>query len=287
MVPSLSAPTTPARAIGLARKSWRLALVALLAASVVGAGCGNKRAHGLGVVVLPDGGSGPDLAVQDSAPPGDDAPAETRADAGPAEAGADADRQAAGCPSSSYVDVCGCGCCGQPQSTVCYYPALGDSPATIPNPRPPDCSAVGCSLGVRHVCCDAQVDTRSDFYNYCAYDPATDLPRIVLVQSTLAQSGLSSCATVTLVRQPDANPQPSSIPGWSFESGQLGACGGPSSGPAAIGALGTASLVYAGSSATFTAHLVLFTASASGPVAAAAHRMDVISLPLSTGTCPF
>jgi hypothetical protein len=263
-------------------RRFSLLFVLLLLAAAAGA-CGKKRPIGLGVGDL-DAAIPPDVSDlrADDLAAAADAGADTRAVDAPAAP--DAGPRPAGCPPSSYVDVCGCGCCGLPQSTVCYYPALGDSPATIPDPRPPDCSAVGCSLGVRHVCCDAQVPTDLDFYSYCAYDPATDLPRVVLVQR---QSAISGCATVTLVRQPGANPEPTSIPGWSFESGRLGTCGDPSSGLPAIGALGTASLVYTGSSATFTAHLVLFTASASGPVAAEAHRMTVLGLPLSTGACPF
>jgi len=264
-------------------------LVVLMAAVLSGGACGKKRAISPGsgdldAAVDLDAAAGSDLRIVDDRAPAPDVGFAADAGVPDGAAAPDAGAEAGACPANAQpVDTCGCGCCGtgSPGLTSCYYPALGQSPASFPDPRPPNCATAGCSVGERHVCCADPPTPHGDFDEYCAYDPATDLPRIVLKQTEATR-----CATVTLVRLPGANPQTTTIPGWSFESGRLGDCADLASGLAAIGALGTASLVYTGQVGMFTAHLVLFTANATPSGTADAHRLDVINLPLSTSACP-
>jgi hypothetical protein len=192
---------------------------------------------------------------------------------------------AATCEGAAAVNVCGCGCCGQPQSTVCYFPALGDSAGAIPDPRPSNCATVGCSAGVRHVCCadpgapPSIGDAGND--GYCARDPATNLPRI---QVTRTEG--TTCTTITL-RGPtsvDASTaQP--IPGWMFESGTRGPCvaDGSAARDTAIGALGHVAFRPSPAPGHIDAHLSVFFDATSG--VADTVRFDFGDLPLSLSNC--
>ena len=74
------------------------------------------------------------------------------------------------CPTNApTLDVCGCGCCGAPVKNACYYPELGQSIATIPNPPGTDCQFVGCSAGVHNVCCAGPGSPPAAGASYC-YD---------------------------------------------------------------------------------------------------------------------
>jgi hypothetical protein len=61
------------------------------------------------------------------------------------------------CPAGiAPLDVCECGCCGGVAETRrCYYPSLGETRDSIPNPMPTpsECSTNGCTEGTRHICC--------------------------------------------------------------------------------------------------------------------------------------
>src|SRR4051812_42390426 len=198
--------------------------------------CGSSR-RGMGPP--PDGGAdavadGPpsegaaaDAPADADAPAGADAHAggDARADADTSgDSGADADDDAGSiafsCVNAPVANVCGCGCCGgQPMSTTCYYPALGQLAGGIPDPRPSDCSAVGCSAGVRHICCvdpgpPPPPGDAGSGASYCAYDPATDLPRII-VERRDGQSCLSVRLAGRDVPPPASGAAP--IPGWVME----------------------------------------------------------------------
>jgi len=66
-------------------------------------------------------------------------------------------------------DACGCGCCGAPQVTRCYYPDLGQDLGEVVREdeaaaSSPSCANAGCAAGVHHVRC--QVPDAEDRANY-------------------------------------------------------------------------------------------------------------------------
>lgn len=115
-------------------------------------------------------------AEEDSLPDLGPADAAARIDApGPSvttqpDASATADAGIA-CPANApTLDICDCGCCGPPQHRSCYYPALGESVSTIPNPPPPgNCNLAGCSAGVRYICCADPGTPAAPTASYCLW----------------------------------------------------------------------------------------------------------------------
>jgi hypothetical protein len=177
------------------------------------------------------------------------------------------------------VDVCGCGCCGQPMGRACWYPARGESAAGIPDPRPANCATVGCSAGVRHLCCADPGPAAGNPGSYCARDLATALERYAIVRRDGA-----SCVQVVVARvnQPGALPV-AAPPGWSVR-GERGPCDQPGAREPAIGALGTFAVDGAFQNMRFDLHAALFFGDASG--VAQAIRLDVDDLALSPGCGP-
>lgn len=228
----------------------------------------------------------------DAQPGGGDASAEASSDhaVGPADAVADAadavtdaaDAGSAACQGAAVVDVCGCGCCGAPMSTVCYFPARGESAATIPDPRPPSCAAVGCSAGVRHLCCAdpgppaAGADAGSA--GLCAWETPTNALRVGFTKAEGA-----TCTTVMLIASGplDAAPPTDPVAGWRFESGSRGACDGSGAPIPVIGALGSIFLNEPASGHVIV-HLAVFFDAGSG--VAASVRLDAADVAISMNT---
>lgn len=167
------------------------------------------------------------------------------------------------CPDGiAVLDVCGCGCCGGvPGVTSCYYPALGQTRATIANPAPSPttCAMAGCALGERHVCC-ADPGQAASAALYCARDTSSeDLPSL-----TLRKREESVCTDVVFSNI-GAPAFPISSPGlYSVEYAVRGPCDG--SGALAIGGLGTMTRDVDATSGLvqISAHLVLFFDAGSG-----------------------
>jgi hypothetical protein len=224
-----------------------------------------------------------------------DAASEARPDAPVDAAGRDAPGDAsvqdarpdvpAVCPAGvAPVDVCGCGCCGPPQSVTCYYPANGESADSIPNPVPASCANVGCSSGVRHLCC---LDPgRGPAGNICVGDQSIeDLLRYVIVSRDGAV-----CTTLELWLNVAAQLPIWSDSGWAAMFGRRGPCDGSSPAAQAIGAAGTLSVhaLEVGSAVQLVGiHAALFFDDGDG--IATPVRLDADSvavLPTATTPCP-
>jgi hypothetical protein len=196
---------------------------------------------------------------------------------------APADAPAAICPAGvAPVDVCGCGCCGPPQTTTCYYPANGESANSIPNPVPASCANVGCSSGVRHLCC---LDPgRGPASNICVGDKSIeDLLRYVIVSRDGAV-----CTTLELRFNVPAQLPIRSNSGWSAQFGSRGPCDGSSPAAPAIGAAGilTVAAQGLGSGVELVGiHAALFFDDGDGT--ATPVRLDADSVAVQTTTpCP-
>jgi hypothetical protein len=218
--------------------------------------------------------------------PADGAPA----DAGPSSLGdaksdAPDDAVAGGmCPTGvEPLDVCGCGCCGPVGTRICYYPALGESRDTIPNPIPPPstCIAAGCSFGVRHLCC-ADPGQQPSSAGYCAADVSLeDFPRF----NVLRRDG-AVCTTLDLAALVSSPFPIAAPPGFVVSDGTTGPCDGSVSPVHAIGGLGSVSpghIKHGDTSARYDVHVVLFFDS--GGATADSVRLDVEDLPISAGAC--
>lgn len=62
------------------------------------------------------------------------------------------------CEFEPFVD-CGCGCCGGTEPIdVCVRASAGETLSSVRGdpvqPTPAQCATVGCSLGLRYLCCD-------------------------------------------------------------------------------------------------------------------------------------
>jgi hypothetical protein len=253
----------------------RLLSILLLTAAACGGSGSSKDAPGDGGDAAPETGGDQREAPDDTG--ADAADAAVATDAGDATV-------AATCEGAAAVSVCGCGCCGGvAMSAVCYFPALGQTASAIPDPRPANCATVGCSAGVRHVCCadpgPAPAGADAGNASYCARDPGTNLPRIQVTKTDGA-----TCTTISL-QGPGAGgaavPQP--IAGWTFENGTRGPCAGSATPTYAIGALGSVALRATPAPGHVDVHLAVFFDAASGVPDAI--RFDVADLTLSVSSC--
>jgi hypothetical protein len=188
-------------------------------------------------------------------PTGRDAAADVGATA-PADAGGDASqdqtRAMDASPSTTAPDAlgggvcpagvgpvidCGCGCCGPtPESTACYYPVLGQSPATIvgPMPTPGQCATAGCSWGVRDVCC-AGPEQPQPADGYCGADTSgEDLPAF-----TITRRDGDTCTTLELWAANKPQLPISGPPGFAVMWGTREPCSGGPPSATAIGGLGS------------------------------------------------
>jgi hypothetical protein len=187
------------------------------------------------------------------------------------------------CPAGvAPVDVCGCGCCGSPQSVTCYYPAQGESAEAIPNPMPSpaSCANVGCSGGVRHLCCvDPGPGPAADT---CAEDlPIEDLARHAVVRRDGAV-----CTTLEIDLGVPAELPIAGGSGWTATFGQRGPCDGSSPVERAIGGAGTLSVhpLATGSAAQVVdIHAALFFEDGTGT--ATAVRLDADGLVVQSPRC--
>lgn len=205
-------------------------------------------------------------------------------DGAASDGGATTDAASAMCSSSDgVVDVCGCGCCGGgPMNARCYYPQLGQSPTQIPNPMPDAnaCATVGCSAGLRHMCCADPGTPASGSATYCARDLATDLERY-----TVTKKDGATCAGFALqgLTSPTDFPITTSSQLWVGQ-GTRGACDGSTPVMQAIGGLGQISFAPTQAGSAFDVHVTIFYAdpSTGAPIA---ERFDVDELAVAA-LCP-
>ncbi len=199
---------------------------------------------------------------------------------GATDAGA-ADADAA-CPTTatSPFVACGCGCCGPPAAALtCYYPARGESPATIDPPRTPEsCATAGCWLGARYLCCASPAPPTSESASYCAYDLATNIERYEVLKT----DG-TTCTRFLLEGLTTNSGFPVSAPA-SFEvsGGTRGPCQSSAVGVQAVGAIGTVAF-HAGPTRALDIHLTLFFDTGSGT--AEAVRFDAEALSIDSSLC--
>jgi hypothetical protein len=206
----------------------------------------------------------------------EDGPTTPGPDMGPADAGA-------ACPANApALNVCGCGCCGAaPMGHACYYPVRGESVSTIPNPMPSpaSCAAVGCSFGLRYVCCAEPGAPAAPTATYCSRDLATNLERYVVIKT---EGAVCTQFQLDGYTSPSAFPI-SASPGFSVARATMGPCDGSAPAAYAIGGLGSIDFRRAPASSNLDVHVTLFFDGASGT--ANAVGLDVDGLTISPG-CP-
>jgi hypothetical protein len=247
------------------------ALWASAAAAALAGGCGDR----------PLGGQHVTTPAGDGSPP----PADGGAAEAPDTRVSDPTADCAGL-ASPFV-ACGCGCCGaQPQPTLeagCYYPALGESPATIDPPRTPEsCANAGCSIGQRYLCCASPAAPIAETPSYCAYDLATDIERYEILKT----DG-TICTRIRLEGLPSGHKFPVSTPaGFEVSGGHRVPCLSSAAGVQAIGAIGSVGFRPAAQRPTLDVHVTLFFADGPGGTVDA-ERFDVDGVALDASTCGF
>jgi hypothetical protein len=206
--------------------------------------------------------------------------------------GSDCERQAAGasklsdgvclqpaaCPAGAPSrDVCGCGCCGEPQRKACYFPALGQSASTIPDPTPGNCALAGCSAGVRYVCCaDPGVPAGGgENASYCVYDTAMNNGEVVVTKIVG-----ETCTRLTMIPTASSGPLVITPETWHVRAFH-GPCA--ATGVRAIGSLGNIGFRWMDGNAFLDLHAVLFFDDGSGTVAAV--HMDVDTMAFDLFAC--
>jgi hypothetical protein len=292
----------------------RLAFAALLAAAVASASCRRRALE----TEPPDGGGeggGPSLSDGGRVDAADavgadlrvDAPIDLIADAPDAPSAADGARDAvrdttgpAICPAGAApLDVCGCGCCGVAAGRDCYYPTLGESRDTVPNPMPTpqECATTGCDEGDRYLCCfDPGVQPTPPQLAICATNTSgEDLPRF-----SFTTRDAIGCTTIEIGSSAGKLSQVATPFGPGVANGWRGPCDGTTANRAlAIGGLGSVATrpLRAGDSLThYDVHVALFFDNRTG--VADVYRVDVDdiapapfctsgSCPLCAGACAF
>jgi len=225
-------------------------LAAFVLPLLASAGCHRTLPAPEGTFVPADAGAGDQATI----PPADGGDADrTSAPDGGAGDAVDALRPtdaAAVCPpNAATLDVCGCGCCGAPAKNACYYPELGQSIATIPNPTPTNCQNVGCSAGVHNVCCAGPGSPAPAGVTYC-YD--VDRSATGGYHITMNEGG--GLCTLLHVTAYSGDMFPISVPpGYNASGGLDGVCNGNAAW-LAIGGLGSVAIT----NGRLDVHVVLF-----------------------------
>jgi hypothetical protein len=174
-----------------------------------------------------------------------------------------------------------------PGSTACYYPSLGQARSSIADPHPSNCATVGCSLGVRYLCCADPGPAPSPDAGgarLCAYDPGTDASRIIIVKTDGA-----TCTTLGLVGGGGGTASFTAVStsaGWTVERATRGPCDGSTAAALAAGAIGTATVVTSTGAPTpprVSAHVAIFFDDGSGT--ATPVRLDGDDLGLDPSGC--
>jgi hypothetical protein len=191
------------------------------------------------------------------------------------------------CPAGEApLDVCGCGCCGGVAiQAACYYPALGQTRAAIPNPTPSpqECALNGCVEGRHYVCC-ADPGVQRNSAVVCARDTSLQSRR----RFTITRRDADVCTTLeigsTLPRLEISAPT-----GYANVEARRGPCDGSSAVENAIGGLGRVTPSPSGMvPPRYDVHVVLFFDD--GTSVAEPLRIDadeVAVAPLCTGSdCP-
>ena len=162
------------------------------------------------------------------------------------------------CPAGALpVEECGCGCCGGIKiPSVCYFPARGQTRASLITPPPPpeSCRLNGCVDGVTYVCCaDPGEQPRSG--EICARDTSIDdRPRFTI---TRRDGGV--CTTLEL--GPTFLPlEIVGPPGYANVRARRGSCDGSASGATAIAGFGQVTPSISGTTAAprYDVHVALF-----------------------------
>ena len=175
-------------------------------------------------------------------------------------------------------DACGCGCCGAvPTNTACYYPTAGESTATVKAKDDEaragvDCSAAGCSSGVRHVCCVPATPEPTSSASYATDSYMGDMDHI-----SISKMG-SDCAELMLSR-PGTTKSTFHVDGpaaWGLMYGGLVSCGDGGAMGSPLGALGSISLHASGDQCLIDVHVTLFSFPSTGETKTT--RLDVDDL---------
>jgi hypothetical protein len=172
--------------------------------------------------------------------------------------------------------ACGCGCCGAPTTTTCFYPERGDSLEAIQRAdqmlgASPGCANAGCSSGLRYVCCP----TPSQTPPAAAYVTTGGHISGEIYRISIRRTGADErCQWVHIARgdAPTGMDVPIALPaGWIVEVLTDYACKDESSAAstsrrAAIGGIGRVSFVKGSAACTLDYDFTLFFASPSAGV---------------------
>lgn len=176
--------------------------------------------------------------------------------------------------------ACGCGCCGGTTPTmVCYYPALGETTASLRAAdeqvrQSTNCELAGCSFGRRYVCCAAGEPDPVGSASYTADGYIGGLNHL-----TVTKSG-ADCAVLQLSEPFTADDRMAlqTTGQWRVGGARLGGCadGGPVE--AARGVLGSLDIREVTDGCVVDVHASLFAFSSTGEVKTT--RMDADGIPI-------
>jgi hypothetical protein len=193
------------------------------------------------------------------------------------------DAATAACPAGiAPLDVCGCGCCGEAMGRACYYPSRGETREEIPNPAGQNCATVGCSYGLRHICC-ADPGPEVSQAAICAIDTSIeDLSRF-----TITRRDGDVCTTLELSTTSNIL-QITGPPGYPFANAWRARCDGSDMRTFAIGGLGTVTPGTLLPVPRFDVHVVLFFDRGTGVAESVRIDRDEVAVAsrCTSGVCP-
>jgi hypothetical protein len=180
---------------------------------------------------------------------------------------------------SGTYNSCACSCCGVVgRDKMCYFPTLGESPATLAAADEERystilCASDACSSGVQYLCCTPTAPESSTGASYASTGYSGGLDHLEISKTS------TDCATLSFARPAtakagfhiDVDKQ------WSAVGGSFGACGDAGAQNSVKGALGSLVFRMSGDACVMDLHATLFAISDSGVVSTT--RMDADGIP--------
>lgn len=181
--------------------------------------------------------------------------------------------------------ACGCGCCGDPRNTACYYPTVGETldaikAADAQSRATTNCTLAGCAAGTRYVCC-VPAAPESQAASYAADSWPGGLDHL-----TIAKRG-ADCATLSLARpaQPRAGFRIDTGGTWALTLASFGPCVDAGVLGTAQGGLGTVFLHTVASTCVADVHVTLFGFTSTGTMKTSRLDADGVAVTGMTGSC--
>ena len=180
---------------------------------------------------------------------------------------------------------CACSCCGVVgHDKMCYFPTLGESPATLAAAdeeryRTLICASDACSSGVQYLCCTPAAPEPSTGATYASTGYSGGLDHLAITKTD------TDCATLSFARPVTAKDgfhiDMANL--WSAIGGGFGACDDAAAQNSAKGALGSLVFRMSDGACVMDLHATLFAISDSGVVSTARMDADGVPSPSSLG----